>query len=365
MTLRIGFLGYQFMGKAHANALARLPMFFPDAPEIKRSVLIGRTPDAVAAAAERLGFDAVETDWEAALNEISVLYNLGPTHAHVEPTVAALERDIHVFCEKPLAPTLAGAEQMAEAARESDATAATGFNYRYVPALQLAKQMLDDGEFGEIRRVRGQYLQDWQADPDDEWVWRNDADAAGTGALGDQGSHTLDLAQWLVGDIERVAGHLETFVTERPVEDGEGTREVTTGDEYSALAAFENGAMGVLEASRVAPGHKANNDIEVYGSEGGFRFSLERMNELDVCTADSEQFERVLVTEDDHPYMDAWWPAGHTIGWEHTFVHENYEFLSAIDAGGSYDPDFETGLGVQRLVDAIERSHETDSWITL
>lgn len=361
MTFKAGFLGYRFMGKAHANALARLPMFFPDAPDVERSVLIGRTEEAVESAAVRFGFDQVETDWEDALDDIDVFYNLGPTHVHVEPTIRALKKDVHVFCEKPLAADPESAEKMAAAARESDAIAGVGFNYRYVPALQLAKQMLDDGTFGEIRRFRGQYLQDWQADSDDEWVWRNDAEVAGTGALGDQGSHTFDLARWLVGDIERVSGHFEMFITERPVGDDE-SRSVTTDDEYSALARFENGAMGVFEASRVAPGHKGNNDIEVYGSDGGFRFSLERLNELEVCTADSDGFERILVTGDDHPYMDAWWSDGHIIGWEHTFVHENYEFLSAIAESESYDPDFEAGLAVQRLVDAVERNHENGSW---
>lgn len=159
---------------------------------------------------------------------------------------------------------------MAVAARESDALAGIAFNYRYVPAIQLAKQMLEEGKFGDIRRFRGQYLQDWQADPDDEWAWRNDAETAGTGALGDQGSHTLDLAQWLVGNIERVSGHLETFVTERPVRDGDAMRSVTNDDEYSALAAFENGAMGVIEGSRIATGHKGGNNVEVYGTDGDF-----------------------------------------------------------------------------------------------
>ncbi len=364
MTLSAGFLGYRFMGKAHANALSKLPMFFPDAPAVERSVLIGRTEEAVASAADQLGFDRFETDWEAALDDIDILYNLGPNDVHVEPTVEALERDIHVFCEKPLAPTTSGAEQMATAARESDALAGVAFNYRYVPAIQLAKRMLEEGKFGEIRRFRGQYLQDWQADSDDEWVWRNDSEAAGTGSLGDQGSHTLDLARWLVGDIERVSGHLETFITERPVGDGDEMRPVTTDDEYSALGEFENGAMGVFEGSRIATGHKGGNAIEVYGTAGGFRFSLDRLNELEVWTAGSSGFERILVTEDDHPYMDAWWPTGHTIGWEHTFVHENYEFLSAIADGESYEPGFETGLAVQRLVDAIERSDDAGSWVT-
>ena len=365
MTLRVGFLGYRFMGTAHANALARLPMFFPDTPDTERTVLIGRTPDAVEEAADYLGFETVETDWETALRDIDILYNLGPTHVHVEPTVAALERNIHVFCEKPLAPRIDGAEEMAAAARKSEAVTATGFNYRYVPALQLAKRMLEAGEFGKIRRFRGQYLQNWQADPDHEWVWRNDAGTAGTGAVGDQGSHTIDLAQWFIGDIDRLSGHLKTFITERPVGNGDESRPVTTDDEYAALAEFENGAMGVFEGSRVATGKKGGNEIEVYGSEGGFRFDMERLNELEVFTADNGGFERVLVTDDDHPYMDAWWPTGHTIGWEHTFVHENYEFLSAIAEDRPYKPDFETGVRVQRVVDAIERSDDSGSWVSV
>ena len=363
MTLDVGFLGYRFMGKAHANALARLPMFFPDAPDANRAVLIGRDRDAVEAAAGPLGFDRVETDWEAALEEIDVLYNLGPNHVHVDPTVAALERGVHVLCEKPLAPGVEGAERMAAAARESDAVAGAAFNYRYVPAVQLAKRMLDAGEFGDIRRFRGRYLQGWLADPDAPWTWRNDAEIAGSGVLGDVGSHTLDLARWLVGDVDRVTGHLETFVEERPVDGGDESRPVTTDDEYSALAAFESGAMGVFEGSRVATGKKGDNALEVYGTEGGFRFSMERLNELEVMTADNRGWERILVTADDHPYADHWWPDGHVIGWEHAFVHENYEFLTAIADGGDYRPDFEDGLAVQRLVDAVQRGDERGEWV--
>ena len=364
MTFKVGFLGYRFMGKAHANAIARLPMFFPDAPDIERSVLIGRTAEALEDAADTLGFASIETDWEAALDDIDILYNLGPTHVHVDPTVAALNRDIHVLCEKPLAPRTAGAEKMAEAAKKSDATAGIGFNYRYVPALQLAKRMLDAGEFGEIRRIRGQYLQGWQADTDDEWVWRNDEERSGSGALGDVGAHTIDLARWLTGEIDRVSGHLDTFVTERPA-GGDGTRPVTTDDEYSAIVTFENGATGVFEGSRVATTRKGGNEIEMYGSEGGFRFDMERLNELEVYTQDADGFERVLVTADDHPYMNAWWPTGHVIGWEHTFVHENYEFLSAIAEGRPYSPDFETGVAVHRVVDAIQQSDEDGSWVSI
>jgi len=365
MTLSVGFLGYQFMGKAHANALARMPMFFPDAPDVKRSVLIGRTRDAVEEAAGQLGFEQVETSWREALADLDILYNLGPNHVHVEPTITALENDIHVFCEKPLAPRLEEAHEMAVAARRSDALAGVAFNYRYVPAIQLAKRMVDGGDFGDVRRFSGRYLQGWSADPNSPWTWRKDADLAGTGVVGDVGSHTVDLAQWLVGDIASVSGHLETFVTERPVEGEDETRPVTTDDEYSALAKFESGAMGVFEGSRVATGKKGNNVIEVYGTEGGFRFDMERLNELEVHTEDTDGWERLLVTEDDHPYMDAWWPSGHIIGWEHAFVHENYEFLTAIADGRSYAPDFEQGLAIQRVVEAIKRSHGNESWVTL
>jgi len=353
------------MAKAHANALDRLPMFFPDAPDVERSVLVGRTRDAVEEAAERLGFDRVETDWEDAIADIDVLYNLGPTHIHVEPTVTALENDVHVLCEKPLALTVEEARRMASAARRSDALAGIGFNYRYVPAIQLAKRMADAGAFGEIRRFRGQYFQDWLADSNDPWSWRNDAERAGTGVLGDVGAHTIDLARWFVGDIGSVMGHLRTFVDERPVEGTDERRPVTTDDEYSALVDFTSGAMGSMEGSRVATGHKGDNVIEIYGTEGGFRFDMERLNELEVQTRDDDGWERILVTDDDHPYMNAWWPTGHIIGWEHTFIHESYQFLSTIAKDSEFRPNFAEGLAVQKVLDAVERSHDTGSRITL
>lgn len=365
MTLKTGFLGYRLMGKAHANALDRLPMFFPDAPEVERSVLIGRNRDAVEEAAERLGFDRVETDWEDAIADIDVLYNLGPTNIHVEPTATALNNDVHVLCEKPLARTVDEARRMDAAARRSDAIAGIGFNYRYVPAIQLAKRMTDAGAFGDIRRFRGQYLQGWLADADDPWSWRNDAETAGTGVLGDVGAHTIDLARWIVGDIDSVMGQLRTFVDERPVEGTDERRPVTTDDEYSALVDFTSGAMGIMEGSRVAPVHKGGNGIEVYGTEGGFRFDMERLNELEVQTRDNDGWERILVTDDNHPYMDAWWPTGHIIGWEHTFIHENYKFLSAIAEDSEFRPNFGDGFVVQKVLDAVERSHSTGSRVTL
>jgi predicted dehydrogenase len=365
VTLDVGFLGYKFMGKAHANALDRLPMFFPDAPEVNLAVLVGRDEEAVGDAASRFGFDRTTTDWEDAIDEVDVFYNLGPTHVHPEPTVAALDAGVHVMCEKPLATDLQTASGMRDAARGSDAVAGIGFNYRYVPALQLAKRLIDRGEFGDIYRVRGRCLQDWLCDPDDPWNWRTDEERSGNGVLGDVGSHTFDLARWLVGDVDRVVGQLTTQITERPLPDGDGSRAVTTDDEYSAVAEFNSGAVGVFEGSRIATGRKADNSIEIYGSEGGFKFSLRRLNELQLLRPESRGFEPVLVTDPEDPYAEAWWPPGHTIGWEHTFVHENYEFLTSVADGTRYRPNFEDGFAVQRIVEAVETSHETGRWTTV
>ncbi|SFC44682.1 Predicted dehydrogenase [Halobiforma haloterrestris] len=375
MTLEVGVLGYRFMGKAHANAMARLPMFFPDAPKIERSVLVGRDEEALADAADRFGFESTATDWEAVVDDVDVFYNLGPNHVHPEPSIAALEAGTPVFCEKPLAPTLEEAERMAEAAREAgdDVPAGCAFNYRFVPAIQYAKGLLEDGELGEIRHVRGRYLQDWLVDPEAPWSWRLDEELAGSGVLGDLGAHTVDLVRFLVGDddlagdIERLSGHLQTFVDERPVEGGDETRPVTVDDAYSAQLEFENGAVGTLEASRYATGHKNDHTIEIHGSEGSLRFSLERLNELEVHREGDRGYETILVTDEDDPYVDHWWPPGHVLGWEHTFVHENYEFLSAVAAGDAdaFEPSFEDGLAAQRILAAIQEGDERGEWVSL
>ena len=378
MTLDVGMLGYRFMGNAHSNALARLPMFFPDAPAVNRHTLIGRDEEALTEAAEQLGFENTATDWESAIEEVDVFYNLGPNNVHPEPSIAALEAGVSVFCEKPLAHTLEAAEEMADAASASDATAGIAFNYRFVPAIQLARQLIAEGELGEIHHVRAQYLQDWLVDPSAPWSWRNDEEVAGSGALGDLGAHSIDLAQFLLGDtVDRVSGHLKTFVEERPVPGESGaaldaggsdsveTREVTVDDAYTALAEFEGGAMATFEASRFANGNDNGNTIEINGSAGSLRFDLERLNELEVLREDGRGFESIMVTDPSDPYLDHWWPPGHIIGWEHTFVHENYEFLKAVEAGETHEPSFQSGLQVQRVLDAIERSDEASEWVAV
>jgi predicted dehydrogenase len=378
MTVTVGMLGYRFMGKAHSNALARLPMFFPEAPEIERDILVGRDEEALADAADRLEFARTTTDWQEAIDEVDVFYNLGPNHVHAEPTIAALEAGVPVLCEKPLAATTDDAERMAAAADDADVPAAIAFNYRYVPAIRYAKRLIDDGILGEIHHIRATYLQDWLVDPQSPWSWRNSKELAGSGALGDLGAHSIDLAQFLLGDrIERVSGHLHTFVDERPVPSGDSggldaksqdsveTREVTVDDAYSAQATFEGGTMGTFEASRFANGQKNAHTIEVNGSKGSLRFDLERLNELEVLRGDDRGYETILVTEPDDPYIDHWWPPGHTIGWEHTFVHENYEFLTSVAEGSEYHPNFQDGLAVQRVLDAIAQSDKTDRWVDM
>jgi predicted dehydrogenase len=366
MTLDVGMLGYRFMGQAHSNALDRLPMFFPDAPETNRHTLVGRDEEALAEAADRFGFEHTATDWRDVVEEVDVFYNLGPNNLHVEPSIAALEAGTSVFSEKPLAHTLEGAERMAEAARGSDAVAGCAFNYRFVPAIQLARQLVAEGELGEVHHVRATYLQDWLVDPEAPWSWRNSAEVAGSGALGDLGAHSIDLARFLLDEgIDRVSGHLKTFVDERPVPGEDERRPVTVDDAYTAQAEFEGGAMGTFEASRFANGHKNANVIELNGSKGSLRFDLERLNELEVLDEGSRGFETILVTDESDPYVDAWWPPGHVIGWEHTFVHENYEFLSAVSEGGEYAPSFGDGLAVQRVLDAIERSDAAGEWTSV
>ncbi|MDS0284243.1 Gfo/Idh/MocA family protein [Haloarcula onubensis] len=363
--LDIGVLGYRFMGKAHANAFARLPMFFEDAPELNREVIVGRDEDALADAADRLGFERTATDWRDVVDEVDVFYNLGPNNVHAEPAIAALEAGTPTFCEKPLAPTLEDAEDMADAAGDAGVPAGVAFNYRFVPAIQYAKTLIDAGELGELHHFRGRYLQDWLVDPEAPWSWRNDAEMAGSGALGDLGAHTIDLARFLVGDIAEVSGHLRTFVDERPVEGSDESREVTVDDAYSAQVDFGNGAMGTLEASRFANGHKNDHTVEIEGSKGSLRFSLERLNELELLREGDRGYETILVTDPDDPYVEHWWPPGHVIGWEHTFVHENYEFLTAVARDGSYEPSFADGLAVQRVLDAVERSDERGERVTL
>lgn len=385
-TLGVGMVGYSFMGAVHSHAWRTVHRVF-DLPVNPAMVAVcGRNRDATQHAADTYGWDSIETDWRelVARPDIQIIDICTPGSSHAEIAIAALAAGKHVFCEKPLATTVDEAERMAAAAASAAAEGVlsmVGFNYRRVPALALARQLIADGRLGVIREVRAVYLQDWIADPDFPLVWRLQKEEAGAGALGDIGSHIIDAAQFLLGsNITGVSGLLETFIKERPLgqmteglraESTDGAREmgaVTVDDAALFTSRFDNGAIGSFEASRFAVGRKNAMGIEVYGSKGSIQFGFESMNELlfhDHTLDPTEAgFRRILVTEPDHPYLSGWWPPGHIIGYEHTFTNELKDFLECLADGTPPTPSFADGLQVQRVLDAVETSSAARStWV--
>jgi predicted dehydrogenase len=367
----VGLVGYKFMGRTHSNAYRQVARFFDVDPVPHMRVLCGRNESAVKVAADALGWEGYETDYGRMLerDDIGLVDVSTPGHTHRELAIAALEAGKHVLCEKPLANTLREAREMLEAARRAGTANMVCHNYRRVPAVQLAKRLVEEGRLGEIRHWRAVYLQDWLLNPQFPINWRLKKETAGSGSLGDIGSHIVDLAHFLVGNITEVMGATETFIKERPLdeEDGAETGQVTVDDWAAFLARFENGAVGSFEATRLAPGRKAYESFEVNGSNGSLIFNLERMNELQVYFADDPAeglgFRTVLVTEPEHPYMQAWWPPGHIIGYEHTFVHTVRDLMEGIATGESPAPTFEDGYRCQAVLEAVERSVESREWM--
>src|SRR4051794_1773705 len=371
----IGLIGYAFMGAAHSQAWRTAPHFFdlPLRPEL--TVLAGRNAAAVAAAAGKLGWSSTETDWRRLLerDDVDLVDVCTPGDTHAEIAVAALEAGKHVLCEKPLANSVAEAEAMTEAAARAatrGVRSMVGFTYRRVPAIGLARKLVAEGRLGEIRHVRAQYLQDWIADPAAPMSWRLEKDKAGSGALGDIGAHIVDLTQYITGRrIAGVSALLETFVEERPLAAstgslsgaaGEGTGRVTVDDAAVFLGRFDGGALAVFEATRFALGRKNAIRIEINGSTGSLAFDFEDMNVLQFFDstepAETAGFRRILVTEPVHPYVGAWWPAGHGLGYEHAFTHQVVDLVTAIAKDDDPAPSFADGLQVQRVLDAVERS---------
>ncbi len=368
--LGVGMLGYAFMGKAHSNALKKLPyMMYPPAAVPELIAVCGRNESATAEAAKRYGYKRYYTDWREMLKdpEIHVFDNGGPNDAHAEPTIAAAQAGKHVFCEKPLARTAAEAKTMLDAVRSAGVQHMVAFNYRFVPAIVQAKRLIESGALGRIFHFRAVYLQEWIIDPNFPKIWRLDKSLAGSGALGDLGAHVLDLARFLVGEPRRVMGMTKTFVEERPLPDGSGMGKVDVDDAFVSLIDFENGAIGTVEASRFCQGRKNYNSIEINGENGTITFNLERMNELNVFWAhedpkETRGFHNVLVSESYHPYLTHWWPQGHIIGWEHTFVHEFNHFFEAIlgqHPVAPYGADFVDGYRNAVICDAIVESSQT------
>ncbi|MDQ0238749.1 Gfo/Idh/MocA family protein [Arthrobacter bambusae] len=369
-TLGVAAIGYAFMGKAHSNAWRNVASYF-DVPAFEQKVLVGRDAEQVAEAAARYGWSESATDWRQVIerDDIHIVDICAPGWMHAEIAIAALEAGKHVLVEKPLANTLAEAEAMTDAARAARARgiqSMIGFNYRRVPALALAKELIAEGRLGTVRHVRAAYLQDWLVDADSPMTWRLNKETAGSGALGDIASHAIDQVLFLLGDtVTEVSGRLHTFVDSRPGADG--LEHVTVDDAAWATLTLASGAVASVEVSRMATGKKNSLTMEIYGDKGSLLFDLESINELgfmDATVPVREQgFRRILVNEPDHPYMDAWWPQGHVIGWEHTFTHEIRDFLVAIDAGTPPSPSFEEGLAVQQVLAAIEESADAKSAI--
>jgi len=384
-SIGVGMIGYAFMGRAHSLAWHTVSRVFDVPLRPRLAAICGRDKAAAAAAAGRLGWAAVETDWRAliARDDVQLVDISAPGDLHAPIALAALAAGKHVLCEKPLANTLAEAEAMkaaADAAYPSGARAMVGFNYRRVPALALARRLVEQGRLGTLRHFRAVYLQDWLTSPDAPMTWRMQAERAGSGALGDLGAHIVDLARYLTGDeITGVSAVAATFTTSRHYADGSGTGRVTVDDAVVFTGRLASGALASFEVTRCAAGRKNGLRVELNGSAGSLAFDLERLNELEFCTvtggsragdsgADDpgaggaavaggpDGFRRVLVTEGSDPYLSAWWPPGHVLGWEHTFTHQAADLLTAIADGGQPRPSFADGLAVQRVLDAVARS---------
>ncbi|TFV44615.1 Gfo/Idh/MocA family oxidoreductase [Blastococcus sp. TF02A_35] len=363
--LRVAMVGHAFMGAAHSHAWRTAPRFFELPVEPELAVLVGRDPARVADAAARLGWAGTETDWRRLVerDDVDLVDICTPGDTHAEIAVAALGAGKHVLCEKPLANSVAEAEAMAEAAERAAARgvrAMVGYSYRRVPAVALARRMVAEGRVGRIRHVRVQYLQDWLTDPATPMSWRLRREQAGSGALGDIGAHAVDLAQFVTGErLTGVSALAETFVPERPLPGG-GTDRVTVDDAVAFLGRLDGGALATFEATRFATGRRNAIRLEVNGVDGSLAFDFEDMNVLQFFdgTEPSEAagFRRVLVTDPGHPYTGAWWPPGHGLGYDHTFVHQVADLVSTLAAGEQPSPSFAEGLAIQRVLDAVERS---------
>jgi predicted dehydrogenase len=375
-TLGIGMVGYAFMGAAHTHAWRTAGRFFdlPLAPDL--AVLCGRNAEAAQRAAERLGWRSTETDWKQLLSrdDVGLVDICSPGDTHADIAIAALDAGKHVLCEKPLANTVEEARAMAAAAERAAARGVrsmVGFSYRRVPALVLARRLVAEGRLGQVRHVRAAYLQDWIVDPEFPLVWRLRKETAGSGALGDIGAHIVDMAQYLTGDVlTGVSALTETFIKERPLPDaagglsgssaGAGRGEVTVDDAALFLGRFAGGALATFEATRFAIGRKNALRIELNGSLGSLAFDLESLNELEFYDGtedpDVAGFRRILVTEPTHPYVAAWWPPGHLLGYEHTFTHQAVDLVTDIAADRDPVPSFADGLRVQLVLDAVQRS---------
>jgi predicted dehydrogenase len=376
-TIGVGMLGYAFMGKAHTNAYKTIPyMMYPPVAIPRLVAIAGRNQDAVTEAMKRYGYEKAYMDWRALVDDpqVQLFDNGGPNDAHAAPSIAAARAGKHILCEKPLARTAEEAKGMLDAVESAGVKNMVAFNYRFVPAVRLIRNLIDSGALGKIYHFRAVYLQEWIMPHYDapKW-WRMDKNVAGSGALGDLGAHIIDLAHYLVGGMKSISAFTKTFIEERPMPDGKGTGKVDVDDAFVAAVEFENGAIGTLESTRFAGGRKNFNNFEINGEKGSIHFNLERMNEMEVFWVGEEPketqgFHDVLVTEGYHPWWENWWPHGHIIGWEHTFVHEINHLLDCIVNDrpvGPHGATFEDGYRAAVICDAIIQAAQTKKTVDI
>jgi len=366
----VGMLGYAFMGKAHTNAYKKLPYMMYPPPAIPKLIgICGLVEDEAAEAARRYGYEKYYTDWHQMLEDdrIQLFDNGTPNNIHADPCISAAQAGKHIICEKPLARNAEEAMTMLDAVQKANVKHMVAFNYRFLPAIRQAKNLIDSGALGQIYHYRAQYLQEWiMPHYNTPRIWRLDKEIAGSGALGDLGAHIIDLGRFLIGEMKSVSAVTRTFIQERPLPEGDGTGKVDVDDAFVATVEFENGAIGTLEASRFAGGRKNHQIIEINGEKGSFYFDLERMNELQVFwigeePRETQGFHNVLVTEAYHPWWENWWPHGHIIGWEHLFVHEITHLLDCIVNDkdvAPYGATFTDGYRAAVVCDAILESAE-------
>lgn len=365
------------MGKAHSQAWQTVDRFFDLDAQPVMKVVCGRDASAVADFAKRWGWEQSSDDWQNAVGrkDVDLVDISSPGNTHCEIAVAAAQAGKHVFCEKPLTFSVAESKKMLAAVREAGVQHMVNFNYRRCPAVSLARQMIDAGEIGEIRHMRCTYLQDWLVDPEFPMNWRMRSETAGSGAHGDLGAHSIDLARYLAGEISEVVGMKKTFIQERPAEGlssgltataGKGTEQVSVDDASVFLAKFANGALGTFEATRLAPGRKNYNRFEINGSRGSLVWCFERLNELQYySTTDpstKQGFRTILATEEDHPYAGNWWPPGHMLGYEHGFTNAASDLIQSIANNQNCSPDFQDGAQCIAVLEAVDQSIETASW---
>jgi predicted dehydrogenase len=378
--MNVALIGHQFMGKAHSNAYRQVRSFFPGKLVPRMKVICGKAPqEELAAAARQFGWEEFDPDWRRVVErkDIEIVDISAPGYLHHDMAIAAAENGKHIICEKPLANTLAESQEMLRAVEKAGVKHYVNFSYRRAPAVAFAKKLIEDGRLGTIYHYHGAYLQDWIIDPEFPLVWRLEKKYAGSGALGDIGAHAADLAQFLNADITAVVSQMTTFIKERPLlrtgpgawgaKGGKGRGKVTVDDDANFLARFKNGSVGVFESSRFGSGRRNFNTFQIYGSKGSLAFNQERMNELEFYDrtepVERQGFKTINVTEANHPYTGAWWPPGHIIGYEHTFVHAVHDFLTCIEKDLMPEPNFRDGVKIQTLLEAVERSAKTGQWI--